>query len=110
MPTRTINSFAPPCRANYPERVNIYEHGIASETDEWAGSLRCLATTQPPIYSGFTKTILDLNGRSLNERAVHLAEVNGACYTADYFEEKDLRYCVLATLYHLNRIIDLTLP
>jgi hypothetical protein len=87
--------------------VNVYEHGIAAVSDEWAGSLRLVSSTDLPIYSGFTVTIVDLEGRSLNERAIHLGRVNGAHYTADYFEESDLRYCVLATLYHLNRLIDL---
>lgn len=87
--------------------MNVYEHGIAAQSDEWAGSLRLVSSTDLPIYSGFTLAIVDLEGRSLNERAVHLGQVNGPHYTADYFEESDLRYCVLATLYHLNRLIDL---
>jgi hypothetical protein len=87
--------------------MNVYEHGVAAESDEWAGSLRLVSSTDLPVYSGFSLTVVDLEGRSLNEQAVRLGHVNGACYTADYFEESDLRYCVLATLYHLNRIIDL---
>lgn len=87
-------------------RVNVYEHGIASTSDEWAGSLRILSSTDLPIYAGFTQTIIDLEGRSLNERAVHLGSVNGSYHIADYFEETDLRYTVLATLYHLNNLID----
>jgi hypothetical protein len=87
--------------------MNIYEHGIAAESDEWEGSLRLLASTDLPIYSGFSLAILDFESQSLNERAAHLGHVNGPCYRADYFEEADLRYSVLATLYHLNRLIDL---
>jgi hypothetical protein len=87
--------------------MNIYEHGIPTETDQWKGSLRLIATTDLPIYSGFSLTVLDLDGRSLTERAVNLGAVNGPYRNADYFEESDLRYCVLATLYHLNRLIDL---
>lgn len=69
--------------------------------------MRIVSSTDLPVYSGLSLTIVDLEGRSLNERAVHLGHVNGAYSTADYFEESDLRYCVLATLYHLNRLIDL---
>jgi hypothetical protein len=43
----------------------------------------------------------------INERAVHLANVKGPHRSAHYYEEYDVRYCVLATLYHLNRLIDL---
>jgi hypothetical protein len=90
-----------------PSDTNMYEHGIAVEDDQKVTSLRILATGRLPIYSGFTLTIVDGNGRSLNDRAAHLANVSGPHASADYFEESDLRYCVLATLYHLNRLIDL---
>src|SRR5690242_16890475 len=91
----------------YSPETNIYEYGIAVEGNEYPDSLRLIATTKLPIYSGFSLAIVDLNGRSINERAVHLANVKGAHYSADYYEESDLRYCVLASLYHLNRLIDL---
>jgi hypothetical protein len=87
--------------------VRVYEHGIAAESDEWAGSLRLVSSTDLPIYSGFTLTIVDLAGLSLNERAVRIGQVNGPHHRANYFEESDLRYCILATLYHLNRLINL---
>ena len=86
--------------------MNVYEYGIAAENDEWEGALRLIATTQLPIYAGLTKTIVDENGDSLNERAVSLGRVKGTHRSDEYQEEKDLRYCVLAMLYHLNRIID----
>jgi len=91
----------------YSSDMKVYEHGILIEGDEYVESLRLIATTNLPIYSGFSLSIVDLNGQSLNERAVHLANVKGPHYQADYYEEADLRYCVLATLYHLNRLIDL---
>jgi len=50
---------------------------------------------------------LTRGGNSLNERAVRLVNVNGPYTSADYYEETDLKYCVLATLYHLSRLIDL---
>lgn len=88
--------------------MNVYEHGILADSDEWGGSLRLVSSTNLPVYSGFNLTIVDLEGRSLNERAVQLGRVNGPwCNPADYFEESDVRYSVLATLYHVNRLIDL---
>jgi len=85
--------------------MNVYEHGIVAESDEWAGTLKLVSSTDLPVYAGFTLAIADLDGRSLNERTVNLGRVNGAHWTADYFEEADLRYCVSATLYHLNRLV-----
>ena len=91
----------------YSSETNIYEHSIAVEGDEHPESLGVIATTKLPIYSGFSLSIVDFAGHSLNERAVQLANVQGAYYSADYYEEGDLKYCVLATLYHLNQLIDL---
>jgi hypothetical protein len=87
--------------------MNVYEHGIAAESDEWGGSLKPVSSTDLPVHSGFSLTIVDIEGRSVNERAVGLGHVNGPCYAADYFEESDLRYCALAMLYHLSRLIEL---
>src|SRR5437773_916138 len=91
----------------YSSEANVYEHGILVEGDERPESLILIATAKLPIYSGFNLSIVDFEGHSLNERAVRLAEVNGSHFQADYYEEYDLRYCVLATLYHMNRLIDL---
>jgi hypothetical protein len=91
----------------YSSETNVYEHGIAVEGDEHPESLGLIATAKLPIFLGFSLSIVDFEGHSLNERAVQLANVKGAHYSADYYEEGDLRYCVLATLYHLNRLIDL---
>src|SRR5258705_2977663 len=90
----------------YSAETNIYEHGILVEGDEHPESLSLIATAKLPIYSGFNLSILDSESHSLNEKAAHLAEVSGPHYQADYFEEYDLRYCVLATLYHMNRLVD----
>jgi hypothetical protein len=92
---------------NYSFDTDIYEHGIAMEGNETPSSLRLLATTRLPIYSGFDLTIVDLHGKSLTERAVHVTNVVKAHSVADYYEESDLRYCVLATIYHLNRLANL---
>jgi hypothetical protein len=89
------------------DATNVYEHGIAVKGDDNPESLRLIATAELPIYSGFSLSIVDSVGHSLNERAVHLAHVDGPHCRADYYEESDIKYCVLATLYHLNRLIDL---
>jgi hypothetical protein len=91
----------------YSSETNVYEHGIEVEGNEHPESLGLIATAKLPIYAGFSLSIVDFEGHSLNERAVHLANVKGPHYSADYHEEGDLRYCVLATLYHLNQLIDL---
>jgi hypothetical protein len=91
----------------FPVATDIYEHGIAVNAGDDVPSMHLIATTKIPIYSGFNLSIIDENGNSLNERAANLANVKGPHTAADYYEESDLRYCVLATLYHLNRIIDL---
>jgi hypothetical protein len=92
----------------YSSETNIYEHGIAVQGDERPESLRMIATARLPIYAPFTLSIVDFEGNSLNERAVRLAKVGGPYHRlTDYYEEHDLRYSVLAMMYHLNRIIDL---
>ena len=91
----------------YSSETNVYEHGIAVEGDEHPESLGLIATAKLPIYAFFGLSIVDFEGHSLNERAVHLANVKERHYTADYYEERDLRYSVLAALYHLNQLVDL---
>jgi hypothetical protein len=91
----------------YSSETNIYEHGIAVEGGEHPKSLRLIATAKLPIHAFFSLSIVDFDGYSLNERAVHLANINGPHYLADYYEERDLRYSILAALYHLNRLVDL---
>lgn len=92
----------------YSPEMNVYEHGIVVEGDEHPESLRLVATARLPIYAHFTISIVDFEEHSLNERAVHLAKIGGPYHKpADYYEEHDLRYSVLAMLYHLNRLVDL---
>lgn len=93
--------------AGYSPETDIYEHGIEAKGEDIQSSLRLIATAKLPIYSGFTLAIIDGEGHSLTERAVHLLRVNQAHSAANYYEEGDVRYCVLATLYHLNRLVDL---
>lgn len=90
----------------YSSETNVYEHGIVVKGDECPESLRLVATARLPIYAHFTLSIVDFEGHSLNERAVHLANVKEPHDLADYYEECDLKYSVLATLYHLNRLVD----
>ena len=71
--------------------------------------MRRLATSELPTYSGYSFAILDDHGHSLNERGVHVAEVNPTkpyC-NADFYEESDLRYCIGAAMYHLSRLMEL---
>jgi hypothetical protein len=94
-----VDSFAP--------NVNIFDHGIVFEGGQHPDGLRLIATTRLPIHSGFNLSIIDENGRSLNQLAASLANVKGPHTQDDFYEEYDLRHCVLATLYHLNRLIEL---
>lgn len=91
----------------YLPDTDIYEHGVVVVGGPQVTEMRLVATTRQPIYSGFSLSIVDLSGQSLNERAVQLFRVNAPHRMADYFEESDVRYAVLSSLYHLNRIVDL---
>jgi hypothetical protein len=71
------------------DETNVYEYGIAVEGNEHLESLGLIATAKLPIYAGFSLSIVDFEGHSLNERAVHLANVKGPHYSADYYEEGD---------------------
>ena len=93
--------------APYSFDSNVYEHGILIDGVMRPASGRLIATASLPIYSGFNLAIVNLDGYSLNEQAAHLADVTGPHSVADYYKEYDLRYSALATLYHLNRLIDL---
>jgi len=61
----------------YSSETNVYEHGIAVDGDEHPESLGLIATATLPIYAGFSLAIVDFEEHSLNERAVHLANVQG---------------------------------
>lgn len=93
----------------YPPNLDLYEHGISINEGRstLAPGLKLIATTKLPIYSSFNLTIVDDEGRSLNESAVRLVEIDHAHFHADYYDEYDLRYCVLSALYHVARLIDL---
>lgn len=86
--------------------MNVFEHGVYTEGIERVGDLVLLGTTSLPVYAGFNITIVDAGRKSLNERAVHIGFINGPYRNADYYEETDLRYCMIACLYHVNRLID----
>ena len=92
---------------SYPECINVYEHGILLEKGDDSEALNLIATTTLPIYAHFNLAIVGYDRRSLNERAVGLADTDGPHSPKDYYEEYDLRYCVLSSLYHLNRLIDI---
>lgn len=89
--------------------MNIYEHGIESAEIITNTSLRRIATTEYPTSFGFTLTILDLDGKSLNERSINIvrSNPNKPRASADYNEESDLQHCVSSMLYHLDRIVEM---
>jgi hypothetical protein len=90
---------------NYTGDTDIYEHGIISSVA--IPGLTLLATTRHPIHNAFTLAIVDTDGSSLNERAIRAGDVVTAHAVRDYYHESDMRYCIRASLYHLNRIIDM---
>jgi hypothetical protein len=91
----------------YSSDAYVFEHGILTHNLAPPAQVRLVATGSQPIYSGFNVAIVDFEGNSLNERSAHLTDINGPHSIADYYQEYDLRYSALATLYHLNRLIDL---
>lgn len=91
----------------YPSDADIFEHGILVESAGSSIPLNRVASTRFPIYSGYTLCVIDSNGASLNERAVRLFVPAGPHAVADFLEEGDLRYCLLAMLYHMNHLVDL---
>jgi hypothetical protein len=86
--------------------LDIYEHGVLVREGGPPAPLRLVASTRMPIYSGYTLCIVDSDGTSLNERATALLVPAGPYTTADFWDESDVRYCILAMLYHLNRVVD----
>ncbi|MFI9504777.1 hypothetical protein [Nocardia sp. NPDC052566] len=91
----------------YPDGVNVLEHGIVVPSSEDISSGSVIATTRLPIYSGFTLTAVALDGSSLNERTLGIAQIDRAHTISDFYEEYDLRYSLHSTLYHLNQLITL---
>lgn len=91
----------------YPANAVVCEHGIVVPDGEVApAGLATIATTRLPIYSEFSLTLIDRNGTSLNERAIHTLEILGAHATADYYEESDVQFFQRESLYHLNSVIN----
>jgi hypothetical protein len=91
--------------------MDIYARGIVHGEDvahqAVPATVRRVATDALPIYSGFSMTILDPTGRSLNERVVTVGQVQGAHRVVAYLEEADLRLLLHEAAYHLSRIIEL---
>jgi hypothetical protein len=93
---------------SYAENIDIYEHGIVVPDGECPPvGLSILATTRQPIYNSYSLTLVDRDGTSLNERAVHALDVPGPHAVVDYYEESDVRFFLRETLYHLNSVIDM---
>jgi hypothetical protein len=92
---------------DYADNIDIYEHGIVvADGEQPPAGLSIVATTRQPIYNAYTLTIVDRDGTSLNERAVHVLDVPGAHAVVDYYEESDVRFFMRESLYHLNKVID----
>ncbi|WP_328857829.1 hypothetical protein OG579_01535 [Williamsia herbipolensis] len=88
---------------DYTDPTTVYEGGTRNIAP--LGS-RAIATTTLPIYSGFSLTIVDTNGTSLNERIAGVAFIDRAHRIDDYYEESDLHTCLLGMLYHVNNLVD----
>lgn len=69
--------------------------------------LRLIATDDLPIYSQTSITLIDNEGHSLSERLAHVLWPNHARRNADYYEEKDARYVLRASAYHVERLATL---
>jgi hypothetical protein len=92
----------------YAGNIDIYEHGIVVPDGERPpAGLSIVATTRQPIYSSYSLTLVDRDGMSLNERAVHALNVPGAHAVVDYYEESDVRFFLRESLYHLNSVINM---
>ncbi|WP_433207491.1 hypothetical protein ACQP1G_22090 [Nocardia sp. CA-107356] len=91
----------------YPDDINVLEHGIVVPSGEVVSCCGVIATTRLPIYSGFTLAIVGIDGSSLNEKTLNIARIDRAHAISDFYEEYDLRYSLHATLYHLNQLITL---
>lgn len=91
----------------YPANADVCEHGIVvPDGEQPPAGLAIVATTRLPIYSEFSLTLVDRDGSSLNERAIHALDVPGAHTVADYYEESDVRFFLRESLYHLNSVIN----
>jgi hypothetical protein len=82
----------------YPSDADVFEHGILVESTGFSIPLNRVASTRLPVYSGYTLCVVDSNGTSLNDRAVRLFVPAGPHAVADFLEEGDLRYCLLANI------------
>jgi hypothetical protein len=87
--------------------AEVFEHGIETVGESPRGLLRLATRENDLIYSGCTLAVLDQDGSSLNHRAALLFQVPVAHDARALYEEYDVRNCLLAALYHLNRTIDL---
>lgn len=87
--------------------VDIYEFGVVvAESTAPPRDLRKVATDHLPIYHGFTKTIVDHSGCSLNERLARLLQIDRPHRVADFYEERDVRYSLRASAYHVVRMAE----
>ena len=92
-------------RVRNPTPIDVFEHGIVIADGDPPNGLARVATTREPIYSGYTITIVDRDGSSLNHRANHLVDVPGPYQTSDLWDEHNVTYCLRSALYRLDRMI-----
>lgn len=87
---------------SYAENIDVFEHGIVvSDGERPPAGLSIIATTRQPIYNCYSLTLVDRDGTSLSDRAVHALEVSGPHAVVDYHEESDVRFFLRESLYHL---------
>lgn len=71
------------------EPFDVFEHGVVISDGDPPSGLARVATTRQPIYSGYTITVVDRDGSSLNHRANHLVDVPGPYQTRDLWDENN---------------------
>lgn len=88
--------------------TDVFEHGIEVRRGEDMpppGLLR-VATDKRGVHTGFVFEVVDPDGTFPNYRAMKLAMVQKSHRHKDFYEERDIRYCLGNALYHLNRVIE----
>jgi len=81
----------------------IYQHGIVRTSDSHP-TLRLIATTELPIYTGRTFTLVDGRKESLQDRIAHLGSPQGPSACKDFEQISDVRYALDGSSYHLSNI------
>lgn len=84
----------------------ILEHGIAVEQKpNGLEGLRVIARTDLAVYSSHSVALLDVEGNHLNERIALMLSPITTYHSADFYEERDVRYSLRTCSYHLDRLV-----